>query len=301
MKGSRKIGLVFLAVIAVIGIGLGLVFGFRSTKPRQTKPRIIATTYAVVQIADKLDLPLVGVPTTANKIPTRYKNVAKVGNPMNPNVEKIADLKPTVIYSVTTLKDQFGKAFSKRHIKPYFLNLTSVKDLETMVAQMGKRYQRTTQAKTAISRINQAKRQAKKIALTHHRRPRVLVLMGLPGASYMIGTNRSYVGNLVAIAGGRNVFSSSNQEYIQPNDEAIKKANPDVILRLEHALPKMVTAQFKQAFKTDPMWSTLSAVKHHRVYDLQEPDFDATANMKAATAIKKVSKWLYPQNGGSMR
>ncbi len=35
---------------------------------------------------------------------------------------------------------------------------------------------------------------------------RVLVLMGLPGAGYMIATNRSYVGNLVELAGGKKRF-----------------------------------------------------------------------------------------------
>ncbi|MCT3399067.1 heme ABC transporter substrate-binding protein IsdE [Lentilactobacillus hilgardii] len=299
MKGSRKVGLIALGIFAVIGIGLGLLFGFHSTNSKQSHPRIVATTYAVVQIADKLDLPLVGVPTTANKMPVRYKNVTRVGSPMNPSVEKIASLNPTVVYSVTTLKDQFGKAFSKRHIKPYFLNLTSVKALEKTVTNMGYRYHRVSKARAALEEINSAKNKAHTLAVHHQIKPKVLVLMGLPGASYMIGTNHSYVGNLVSLAGGKNVFPSKNQEYIQPNDEAIKKANPDVILRLEHALPKMVTAQFNQVFKSDSMWQTISAVKKHRVYDLQEPDFDATANMRAAIAINKISRWLYPRDGGT--
>lgn len=299
MTGSRKLGLGILAFIAIVGVGLGVMFGFKAVKPKQSQPRIVATTYAVVQIADKLQLPLVGVPTTANKIPERYKNVTRVGSPMNPNVEKIAGLKPTVVYSVTTLADQFGKAFSKRHIKPYFLNLTSVSALETTVRQMVRRYHRQSQATRAIKQVEAAKQTAKQVAAGYHHHPKVLVLMGLPGASYMIGTNRSYIGNLVSISGGRNVFTSKDQEYIQPNDESIKKAKPDVILRLEHALPKMVTAQFNQTFKQDPMWQTIPAVKHHRVYDLQEPDFDATANMRAAIAISKISKWLYPQSGGT--
>lgn len=299
MNGSRKTGLIILTIVAVVGISLAVLFGFQSHQRAQKKTRIVATTYAVVQIADKLDLPLAGVPTTENHIPARYKNVPRVGSPMNPNVEKIASLKPSVVYSVTTLEDQFGKAFSKRHIKPYFLDLTSVAKLKHVVTQMGHQYQRQAQAKPAIRQINAAEKRARQRAKDQPTKVKVLVLMGLPGASYMAGTNHSYIGNLVVLAGGKNVFMSKNQEYIQPNDEAIKKARPDVILRLEHALPKMVTAQFNQAFKTDPMWKTLPAVKNHRVYDLQEPDFDATANMRAAVALQKISRWLYPHTGGN--
>ncbi len=260
---------------------------------------MVATTFAVVQIADKLNLPLVGVPTTQNKIPARYSHAARVGNPMNPSVEKIASLKPTAVYSVTTLQHQFGKAFKERHIEPHFLNLTSVAKLKQTVTSMGKQYDRQSEAKEAVGEINQSEHQVEQVAKQHKTMPRVLVLMGLPGASYMIATNQSYVGNLVSIAGGHNVFSSKTQEFVSPNDEAIKKAQPQVILRLAHALPNIVIPQFNSEFKSDPMWKTIPAVKNHRVYDLQEPNFDATANMRASKALKIVSNWLYPKEGSS--
>lgn len=295
MRNPRKIGLWALTVLVVIGIvGGGLAWQHHQQKQRQ--PRIVATTLAVVQIADKLNLPLVGIPTTANEIPQRYRHVTKVGSPMNPSVEKITALKPTAVYSVTTLSDQFGKAFKAQHVTPHFLNLTSVAHLERTVTQLGKQYHRQSAATKQIQKIDAAKRTAKRRA-KKHAAPRVLVIMGLPGASYMVATNRAYVGDLVRLAGGQNVFTSQTQEYLQPNDEAIQKANPQVILRLEHAMPKMVTSQFNQEFKTNHMWATTDAVKHHRVYDLQEPVFDATANMRVTTALDQVSHWLYPAKG----
>lgn len=295
MKSSRKIAIVAIAVIALIG-AIGGIFAIKSNRQANSnsKPRIVATTYAVVQIADKLKLPLVGIPTTENQIPSRYQHVTKVGSPMSPSAEKIANLHPTAVYSVDVLKDQFGKSFKEQHITPHFLNLSSVTALEKTVTQMENRYDRKVEATAAIDEIKDATAKAKKKAAKHKQPVRVLVIMGLPGASYMIATNKSYVGNLVSLAGGKNVFKSNTQEYMQPNDEAIKKANPQVILRLEHAMPDMVTKQFNSEFKSDPMWKQLSAVKNKRVHDLQEPDFDATANMRVATALDKVSNWLYP-------
>ncbi|PAK87582.1 heme ABC transporter substrate-binding protein IsdE [Lentilactobacillus parakefiri] len=301
MKGSRKIALIVLSLVLVIGVAAGFFMSRVGTANHQKKARIVATTFAVVQIADKLDLPLVGVPTTQNKIPARYAHVARVGNPMNPSVEKIASLKPTVVYSVTTLQDQFGKAFKERHITPHFLNLTSVSKLKQTVTEMGKQYHRTHKAKQVVDEINHTEQQVQMVAKRHPEKPRVLVLMGLPGASYMIATNQSYVGDLVSIAGGHNVFSSKTQEFVSPNDEAIKKAQPQVILRLAHALPNIVIPQFDSAFKSDPMWRTLPAVKNHRVYDLEEPNFDATANMRASRALMIVSNWLYPKEGGQTK
>lgn len=180
MKGSRKIAVIVLGIVLIIGILCGL-FIRNGNANTNRKPRIVATTFAVVQIADKLKLPLVGVPTTQNKIPDRYEHVARVGNPMNPSVEKIASLKPTAVYSVTTLRDQFGKAFKQRHIQPHFLDLTSVAKLKQTIWAMGKTYQRRSQAKAAISQITKTERAVKMVANRHAKHPRVLILMGLPG------------------------------------------------------------------------------------------------------------------------
>ena len=42
--------------------------------------------------------------------------------------------------------------------------------------------------------------------------PKVLILMGLPG-SYIIATENSYVGSLVEMAGGENVYAGTDQEF----------------------------------------------------------------------------------------
>lgn len=291
MKSPRKIAGIVIGIIIICGIAGALAI--HATTSKSKNARIVATTYGIVQITNRLKLPLVGVPTTANKMPARYKNVKRIGSPMSPSAEKIASTHPTTVYAVSVLKDQFGKSFKQQHIKPHFLSLQSVANLKATLTQMGNQYDRKSEAKSAVSEINQAETKAKNRA-AGKTKPRVLVLMGLPGAGYMICTNKSYVGDLVRLAGGNNVFSSKTQSYVQPSDEAIAKAKPQVILRLEHAMPTMVTEQFNTEFKQQSFWKQTPAVQQKRVYDLQEPNFDATANMHAAKALGLVSNWLYP-------
>lgn len=75
----------------------------------------------------------------------------------------------------------------------------------------------------------------------------------------MILTNKSYLGDLVNLAGGKNVYSSQSQIYLAPDNESLASKNPDVILRLEHALPSVTLPQFKHKFRKNAFWHHMKA------------------------------------------
>lgn len=284
------IGLIIF-LIAIIGVGVGAKHFIDKKVANQT--RIVATSAAITEIFAKLNVNLVGVPKTQTKLPARYQNVAKIGSPMKPSVEKIASLNPSRVYAVSTLKDQYDEAFKEQSMKVTYLKLDSVAQLENTLTSLGKQYYRERQASEQVAIIKKAVRKAQ--SRVHGRQVKVLILMGLPGANYMILTNKSYLGDLVRIAGGQNVYSSNKQIYLSPSNESLSSKHPDVILRLEHALPQVTLPQFKTEFKKNPIWRKMPAVKNGRVYDLKQPDFNASANMNVPIALQKLSNWLYPQ------
>ena len=84
--------------------------------------------------------------------------------------------------------------------------------------------------------------------------PKVLVLMGLPG-SYIVTTESGYVGNLVKLAGGVNVYGDGDgEEFLNANTENIQQKNQDIILRAAHALPDDVKAMFAKEFAENDIW-----------------------------------------------
>lgn len=289
---KRKTLITTLMAVLII-ICAGALFGKRYIDQKVANDqRIVATSAAITEIFAKLNINLVGVPKTQAKIPSRYEHVAKIGNPMEPNVEKIAALKPTKVYAVSTLKDQYDSAFKQQSVGVDYLQLDSVTDLESTLYKLGNEYYRQKEANYQIGLIKAAVKQAEKKA--HGRKPKVLILMGLPGANYMILTNKSYLGDLVRIAGGENLYNSNSQIYLSPSNESLSSKKPDVILRLEHALPNITLPAFKHEFKSNPIWKKMPAVKEGRVYDLQQPDFNASANMNVPQALRKLSSYLYP-------
>ena len=120
--------------------------------------------------------------------------------------------------------------------------------------------------------------------------------MGLPG-SYIIATPNSYVGNLVELAGGENVYADSTEEFLTVNTEDMKTKEPDVILRAAHALPDQVIEMFDEDFKTNDIWQHFEAVKAGRVYDLSYDKFGMSATFAYPEALEELEPLLYPEEG----
>ena len=141
--------------------------------------------------------------------------------------------------------------------------------------------------KDKIAKINERAKGKKK--------PRVLLLMGVPG-SYLAATESSYVGNLVKLAGGENVYGDGNgTDFLKANTEDMLQKKPDVILRASHGLPKQVMEMFKKEFATNDIWKHFDAVKNGRVYDLNNDEFGMSASFKYEDALKTLEKFLFPK------
>ena len=118
--------------------------------------------------------------------------------------------------------------------------------------------------------------------------------MGFPG-SYIIATENSYVGSLVAMAGGENVYAGSDQEFLNVNTEDMKQKEPDIILRTAHAMPDQVADMFKEEFQENDIWQHFSAVQNDRVYDLTQGNFGMSANFNYPQALAELQEIFYPE------
>ena len=124
--------------------------------------------------------------------------------------------------------------------------------------------------------------------------PKVLILMGLPG-SYIIATENSYVGSLVELAGGENVYAGTDQEFLTVNTEDMKTKEPDVILCAAHALPDQVMEMFQEDFQTNDIWQHFEAVQNDRVYYLSYELFGMSATFRYPEALEELQPMLYPE------
>ena len=228
-----------------------------------TEPKIIATSPSTVEICDRLELDLAGVcSSTISELPERYADAETVGTAMAPDMEIVASLDPDWILSPDTLQSDLQPKYEAIDTDWAFLNLRSVQGMYRSIQELGEIFGREEQAQAMVDEFTafyeeyQDQNEGKEA-------PRVLILMGLPG-SYIIATENSYVGSLVELAGGENVYAGTDQEFLTVNTEDMKTKEPDVILRAAHALPDQIIEMFQEEFATDDIWQHFDAVKKRK-------------------------------------
>ncbi|HHY1426290.1 heme ABC transporter substrate-binding protein IsdE [Bacillus cereus group sp. MYBK40-2] len=290
----KKIASVLMAIILLVSIA-GCSSPKKETAKQvksESKERIVATTVAVTEIMDALEVDLVGVPTSSKTLPKRYKGLPEVGNPMSPDMEKVKSLKPSEVLSVTTLEYELKPVFDGVGMKANFVDLTSLKNMQNTISNLGKKYGREKQAEAVVTKLDKKVASIQK-EVKGKKEPTVLILLGVPG-SYLVATEHSYIGDLVKQLGGKNIVQGEQVEYLASNTEYLKKADPDIILRAAHGMPDEVVKMFDKEFKTNDIWKHFAAVKNNRVYDLEERLFGTTGNLAAIEALDELKKMMYP-------
>ena len=178
-----------------------------------------------------------------------------------------------------------------------FLNLRSVQGLYDSMAYLGEKFDRTEQAQALVDEYEEFI-EAYRAQNEDKEAPTVLILMGVPG-SYVVATPNSYVGSLVELAGGVNVYADSSEEFINVNTEDMQARDPDIILRTSHALPAQVMAMFANEFATNDIWKHFRAVQEGRVYDLPSDKFGMSADFDYPDALEELRTVLYGEEEGS--
>ena len=255
--------------------------------------RIVATSPAAVDICDRLELDLVGVcSSTLSTIPERYQNVTTVGTAMSPDLEILKSLNPDYVLSPNSLQSDLQPKYASIGVNSLFLNLRSVEGMYASIEGLGEKFGREEQAQALVDEYEQFMEEYRS-QNEGKESPTVLVLMGLPG-SYIVATESSYVGNLVKLAGGINVYGDGDgQEFLTANTEDMKTKEPDIILRAAHALPDDVMEMFKEEFETNDIWKHFEAVQEGRVYDLPYELFGMSAKFNYPDALEVLQPLLY--------
>lgn len=253
--------------------------------------RVVALSVSLVNILAELDVELVGVPESQYELNEKMKDVAKVGVSMSPDVEAIAQLKPTHVISLTTIESMIKPKLEQIGIEGTYLNLENIETLKASIKTLGELFDRNEEAETLINNFEAEVNETLE-SIKEKESPKVLILFGFPG-NYLVATPSSFVGQMVELLGGTNVVEDTSMAYAQANLEALLVGKPDIILRMTHGVKEDVIEMFAKEFSENPIWSQFEAVQNGKVFDLDDSLFNVSASLETPTALKELAEILY--------
>lgn len=202
---------------------------------------------------------LVGV-TRFCVYPPEVSKIEKIGDFLNPNVERIVNLDPDLV-----LAQKWSSSRLVSHLRHLGLQVyeapspNSLQDIYGMIGEVGRVLGKSAQAEDLVQALRDRVQHLKKTAGEIEPRPSVYVEIDRP--SWTVGST-SFTSEAIDLAGARNIFQDVERPSFLASSEAIIKRNPDVILSL--SAPAVEIRQ-----RTG--WGRIKAVREGNIID----DFDS--------------------------
>ena len=282
-----------LKIISLWTVGIMLLtaifFSGCALFDREEDPQGIATTsVAICEILDALGCDeVVGVPSTSGELPARYADVRTIGAPMQPQMEILKQINPEVVLVPTTLEASLASEFSAAGINVKYINLSDIEgmygDIADLGALLGKEAQAQALCKEYADYMDAYPKTETEIT--------VMTVMAFPSL-FTIATEDSYVGDLVKLAGGKNVYGAG---YVTDGTgvitnyslEDMAQKDPDIILVFAHFSEEYAFAYIEELTETNAVWKNFRAVQNGEIYYLSAADgFGVSANLGWTQALE---------------
>ena len=221
------------AIRTLVGVLVALVVWLSpaaSAAPLRIVSIVPAATEMLFAIGAGPDV--VGV-SSFDHYPAAVEKITRVGGLLDPNVERILQLKPDLVI-VYGAKSDLAQKLDRAHIATYAYQTGDLANITSTIRALGKRTGRETGAEAEATRIERGL-DAIKARVAGQPRPKTLLVFGRePGSLRGVYASGGvgFLHDMLALAGGDDVFAEVKKENVQISAEQILARAPEVVLEL---------------------------------------------------------------------
>jgi iron complex transport system substrate-binding protein len=225
--------------------------------------------------------------TTFCNYPAEAKNVAKVGDTMQPSIERILALRPQlVLVSTASQLEAFTKQLNEHQIAVY---VTDPHDLEGVVRSIQNVGDLLNEPAAASELVKRLRARSESVERAVAGLPRVSVFFQLSGQPLYTAGKTSFVTNLIERAGGRSVTSDVNEAWPRLSDEAALASRPEAVIMLSgDAMGAAANTNVAPALRNSP------AVKNGRVHIING-DLLTRPGPRLIDGLEQIARALHPE------
>ena len=302
----RRVVFGFLFLLALIACALGCSSRRETSAPTNTnasreitddagrRVRVPASPQRIITLAPNLTEIVYAVGagnrlvgnTTFCDYPPEAKQVEKVGDTLQPNIERIIALKPDIILvSTASQLEAFTKQLNERAIPVFVTDPHDIEGVFQSIKTIGDLLGQQEQAEKLVGdlRARVAAIQDKVKDLQP-----VTVFYQVSASPLWTAGKKSWITDLIHRAGGRSVTGEVEGEWMRYSDEAALASHPDVII--------IATSDSANGSKVEvaPALQKSPAVLNNRVYTINS-DFLSRPGPRLVDGLEQMARALHPE------
>jgi iron complex transport system substrate-binding protein len=264
----------------------------------QPPQRIVSTAPSITELLYALGLGdrIVGV-DRFSRYPPEVLRKAKIGDYVNPNLETIASLRPDLVI-IPTNPVKLAERLAVLRLKVLELDQESIAKLYESFRIVGQATGATAQAAKLESTVR-GQLEAVRVRAAPLKKTRMMFVVGrtpnrLDGL--IVVGQTSYLNEVIALAGGDNVFRDAVAPYPGVSLEEVLARNPDVIVDMGDMADTGGVSE-EHSREVTSLWERLgsvAAVKQHRVYAVAS-DVYVIPGPRVVAAAKAFVEMLHPE------
>lgn len=239
---TLRVALCALALLAVVPV----------------QPRIVMLVPSLAEDGFALGANVIAVSKFTDGVP-QAKGLPIVADFESVDAEEIIRLHPDVVIGIPS-QTRLVEPLRRAGIRVELVNDDSFDDIFSDIARVGQASNRVAEATALIAKLHkqtEALHARVKNAGTH---PAVFFALGT-GPIWTVGKG-SYLDRLIGLAGGRNAASDLASPYAEYSEEALLRAQPDVIIAGHDV-------DLHDVLDREP-WKSLRAVREHHVIEIND-------------------------------
>ena len=221
--------------------------------------------------------------TTFCDYPPEAKNVAKVGDTLQPNIERIIALKPDLILiSTASQLETFTKQIEERGIAVFITDphdlegvFRSIKTLGELLGQQEQAEKLVKDLRARVRTVEDAVKESPTVTVFYQVSPQPLWTAG----------RKSWITDLIRRAGGKSVTAEVEGEWMRYSDEAALASRPEAIIMATGGDEKMEVA---------PALQKSPAVQNNRVYGING-DYLSRPGPRLVEGLEQIARVLHPE------
>jgi iron complex transport system substrate-binding protein len=217
----------------LIVLALLLGCGNQREAAPSTHARIVSLTPSATEVVAALGATaqLVGV-DEFSRFPPEVKALPKVGSFLQPNLEVIVQLAPTLVI-VDDIHGQVAGALRDHGLVTVACPMHALPDVKQALRSLGDKLGRAKEASAAIEEIDRELDAAAARKPARHPRTLIIIDREAGGLGNLVAAGPgSWADELLAVVGGDNVLAASGVRYPKISLEEVLTGNPDVIIDL---------------------------------------------------------------------